>query len=69
MPDALAVEIEGGAVAQVCEDHDKPFTIIRIISDKADHSSAIDFPKFTNLIAKEYSLEIIKNMYYLVNSN
>ena len=66
MPDVLAVEMEGGAVAQVCKDHDIPFIIIRTISDKADHSAIIDFPKFINSVAKKYSLEIIKQLYSLL---
>ncbi len=66
MPDILAVEMEGAAVAQVCKDYNKAFTIIRIISDKADHSAIIDFPKFIDSVAKEYSLEIIKRMYDLM---
>lgn len=61
----LAVEMEGAAVAQVCEDHNIPYTIMRIISDKADHSAAIDFQAFITDIASKYSAEMVKR--YLNN--
>ncbi|MFA5958966.1 MAG: 5'-methylthioadenosine/adenosylhomocysteine nucleosidase [Tatlockia sp.] len=56
----LAVEMEGAAVAQVCEDYKLPYVIIRTISDKADHSAAIDFESFIHTIASKYSSEIVK---------
>jgi len=56
----LAVEMEGAAVAQVCEDHQVPYIVIRTISDKADHSAAIDFQSFIKDIASKYSVEIVK---------
>lgn len=55
----LAVEMEGAAVAQVCYEHKIPYTIIRIISDKANHSAAIDFQSFIADIASAYSAGII----------
>ncbi|NIM71364.1 MAG: 5'-methylthioadenosine/adenosylhomocysteine nucleosidase, partial [Xanthomonadales bacterium] len=36
---ADAVEMEGGAVAQVCWQHDVPCLIVRSISDKADEAA------------------------------
>lgn len=67
-PETLAVEMEGAAVAQVCQEHTIPFTIIRTISDKADHSSAIDFPLFISTIAREYSKQLINElMQHLAN--
>lgn len=42
-PAALCVEMEGAAVAQVCEEYGVPFGIVRMISDSADHSAASDF--------------------------
>jgi hypothetical protein len=39
-PDALAVEMEGAAVAQVCHDYGVPFAAVRTISDRADDAAA-----------------------------
>ncbi|NJS36508.1 MAG: 5'-methylthioadenosine/adenosylhomocysteine nucleosidase [Brachymonas sp.] len=36
LPDALCVEMEGAAIAQVCHDYHIPFVAVRSISDKAD---------------------------------
>lgn len=44
--DAYACEMEGAAVAKVCQTYDKPFVIMRTLSDKADgmaHESYVDF--------------------------
>ena len=57
----MCVEMEGAAVAQVCHEHDIPFAVVRIISDKANHSSQMDFPKFLEKVASQYSLEIVRN--------
>lgn len=56
----LAVEMEGSSVAQVCEEHSVPYVIIRVISDKADHSAAIDFQAFISEIASKYSSGIVR---------
>jgi len=52
---AQAVEMEGAAVAQICEEYNKPYLIIRIISDKADHSATIDLNAFIENISNHYS--------------
>lgn len=60
--EALAVEMEGAAVAQVCADYDIPFAAMRTISDRADDTAHIDFPRFVNEIASRYALAIIKQL-------
>jgi adenosylhomocysteine nucleosidase len=62
VPETVAVEMEGGAVAQVCNDYKIPFVVIRTISDKADHTSEIDFPAFINEVARHYSEHIVTGM-------
>jgi len=63
LPTVSCVEMEGAAVAQVCFDYDIPFSIIRIISDKANNNAHIDFPKFAKEIASQYALGILKNYF------
>ncbi|MBO4655146.1 MAG: 5'-methylthioadenosine/adenosylhomocysteine nucleosidase [Bacteroidales bacterium] len=59
LPEVLCVEMEGAAVAQVCNEFNLPFTVIRIISDKANHDARIDFSRFIEEVANIYSKEII----------
>lgn len=59
-PNALCVEMEGAAVAQVCYEYDIPFQIIRIISDKANDNSHIDFPLFAKKVAGKYASGILE---------
>jgi len=40
------IEMEGAAVAQVCTKLEVPWLILRVISDRADHSSPVDFAQF-----------------------
>jgi len=58
---ALAVEMEGAAVAQVCFDYGVPFAAVRTISDRADDQAHVDFPTFVAEVASGYALEIIQN--------
>ncbi len=46
VPTAVAVEMEGAAVAQVCFEHSVPFACFRTISDSADQNIHTDFPAF-----------------------
>jgi adenosylhomocysteine nucleosidase len=61
LPDALAVEMEGAAVAQVCHDHGTPFAVMRTISDRADATAHIDFLTFVHEVASLYSERIVLN--------
>ena len=63
LPTVKCVEMEGAAVAQVCYEYKVPFSIIRTISDNANHHAHIDFPKFAKEIASKYALGILR--YYL----
>ena len=57
--DALAVEMEGAAVAQVCCDYGLPFAAIRTISDRADDQAHVDFPRFIQEVASPYAMAIL----------
>lgn len=60
LPQALAVEMEGAAVAQVCHDLGVPFAVIRTISDRADDQAHVDFPRFIESVASRYSLAVVE---------
>jgi adenosylhomocysteine nucleosidase len=59
LPDALAVEMEGAALAQVCADFDCPLGVLRTVSDRADDSAHVDFPRFLREVAAECSRDIV----------
>jgi adenosylhomocysteine nucleosidase len=59
LPEALAVEMEGAAVAQVCWDYGVPFAAVRTISDRADDAAHTDFQRFIREVASQYSLAIL----------
>ena len=60
LPDALAVEMEGAAVAQVCHDFARPFAVVRTISDRADDAAHGDFQRFVRDVAAPYSRDIVR---------
>jgi adenosylhomocysteine nucleosidase len=60
LPDALAVEMEGAAVAQVCHDFGRPFGVVRTISDRADDAAHGDFQRFVCDVAAPYSRDIVR---------
>jgi adenosylhomocysteine nucleosidase len=62
LPNAQCVEMEGAAVAQVCFEHKVPVIVMRTISDRADHSAAIDFPKFVQRIASKFTSGVLKQL-------
>jgi adenosylhomocysteine nucleosidase len=62
LPGLLCVEMEGGAIAQVCYEHGVPFTVIRTISDNANGSAHIDFNAFNSAVVCHYSRGIIYHL-------
>jgi len=57
LPNLEAVEMEGGAVAQVAEQEGIPWVIVRVISDGADSNSEIDFDQFLkNYVLSSWNL-------------
>ena len=60
LPDALAVEMEGAALAQVCFDFGLPFAVVRTVSDRADDAAHVDFGRFVATVASRYTLAIVR---------
>ena len=62
LPDALAVEMECAAMAQVCHDYGIPMAAVRTISDRADDAAHVDFPQFIQSIASSYSAWVLDRL-------
>jgi len=60
LPGVLAVEMEGAAVAQVCHDFGVPYVVLRTISDRADESAHVEFPRFVQAVACRYALAMVE---------
>lgn len=56
-----AVEMEGGAMAQVCAVNGLPFVVVRTVSDRADGDAVHDFTRFLPVIAKN-SYAVVKRI-------
>ena len=59
LPDALAVEMEGAAAAQVCADFGLPFVVLRVVSDRADDAAHVDFVRFTRDVASVVTQAVV----------
>ena len=57
---AMACEMEGGSIGQVCYINGVDFAIVRAISDNGDDESHMDFEEFVRLAAKN-SIEMMTN--------
>lgn len=63
-PDAICVDMEGAAVAQVCHElGGVPLCVVRAISDLAGGTASVDFPRFLDQLASHYSYEILRRMF------
>ena len=62
LPELLAVEMEGAAVAQACFELGIPFAVIRTVSDNANEDAAIDFMRFVKAIASRYAFHVVKRL-------
>ena len=64
IPDLLAIEMEGAAFAQVCNQENIDWIVLRVISDEAKENADQEF----NVFLKDYkskSLDLIK--YFLIS--
>lgn len=60
LPQLLAVEMEGAAVAQVCQEFNLPFAIMRTVSDEANEDSPVDFMQFIEHVAADYAFHVVR---------
>lgn len=60
LPDALCVEMEGAAVAQICHEYGAACVVLRTISDHADAGASVDFLAFLTEVARYYSAGILR---------
>ncbi len=60
LPEVLAVEMEGAAVAQICYEYGVPYAVLRTISDRADATAHVDFGQFLDGVASHYSAGIVR---------
>lgn len=56
---AIACEMEGAAIGQVCYVNKVPFAVIRAISDDADSGACEDYPAFAKMAAKNSAKAVI----------
>jgi adenosylhomocysteine nucleosidase len=68
LPGVCCVEMEGAAVAQVCDEYGIPCAVVRTISDSADENSVQDFPRFAREIARHYSKGVLQRYLSLLRS-
>jgi adenosylhomocysteine nucleosidase len=64
---ADAIEMEGGAIAQVCCEWHKPFVIVRVLSDLAGDDSHVDFDEFVDDSSVK-SAKIVKKLLPLMDA-
>ena len=62
LPEVVAVEMEGAAVAQVCHEHGVPFAVARVISDTADHAAPVDFARFLSEACGPYARTLVEGV-------
>ncbi|MBO9699348.1 MAG: 5'-methylthioadenosine/adenosylhomocysteine nucleosidase [Sporocytophaga sp.] len=67
LPDALCVEMEGGAVGQICYEFNIPYIVVRTISDSANDHAPIDFSKYIENVAKYYTLGVVSKILSKIN--
>lgn len=60
-PSALALEMEAAAIAQTCWRFNKPFVVIRSISDTADNHAEISFDNFLQT-ASVHSAQMVRHL-------
>lgn len=68
LPSVLCAEMEGAAVAQVCDDYEVPLLVVRVISDAANEEAHVSAIGFVNQHAGDYSISILKEYIQLLQA-
>lgn len=58
--DAYACEMEGASIAKICDTYDKPYVILRTLSDKADSEAHESYENFMDVAADQSSKIVLK---------
>ena len=58
--DAYACEMEGAAIGKVCVAYEKPFVLLRTLSDKADGEAHESYADFMDLAAEQSNKIVLK---------
>ena len=58
--DAYACEMEGASVGKICTSYQKPFVVLRTLSDKADAEAQESYLNFGDLATDQSSKIVIK---------
>lgn len=59
VPEAVCVEMEGAAIAQVCHARGVPFAACRLISDTANESAPADFEAFVTRVESRLTAAVL----------
>ncbi|MDO9154933.1 MAG: 5'-methylthioadenosine/adenosylhomocysteine nucleosidase [Paludibacter sp.] len=68
LPSVVCAEMEGAAVAQVCDDYGIPLVVVRVISDAADEEAFVSAIGFVNQHAGDYSFSILKEYINIIRN-
>lgn len=60
LPNIVAVDMEAAAITQVCYQYNKPFIVIRSISDIVGSDSPVSFKEYIDVAAKNSTQVILK---------
>ncbi|MDG6895650.1 5'-methylthioadenosine/adenosylhomocysteine nucleosidase [Volucribacter amazonae] len=67
-PEAIAVEMEAAAIAQVCYMFNVPFVVVRAISDNGDSGATMSFEEFLPIAAQSSSQIVLAMLEKLAKS-